>query len=109
MAQNVSLSTEARTLLFDTACEMLEKGVERMRVRGSEVEMLVRTRFEEKLLVAVGGVEFFAEIETEFGRGNVKYLVRPLDAGLRDEQLAWVPVRSMVDLTEKPGGGPLLN
>lgn len=100
MASGVSLTPRMADILFDTACLMLKKGEGRKIVRDEELEGEIRTNFDERVLGAIGGVEFRATIETEMGTGSVKYLVRPIDAERRNE-LDWVPFFSIEDLVEE--------
>lgn len=97
MVQSISLTNYERCLLFDIACEMARKGVNSKRIEDPEMEGVVKTDFEEKLIGGIGGVEFFAEVATELGEGKVKFLVRPADIEERNGY-DWFPVTSISDL-----------
>ena len=105
MTSGVSLTSRMFDILFDTACLMLKKDEGRKIIKDPEIEGEVRTNFEEQLLGSVGGIEFHATIETEFGTGNVKYLVRQIDAERRNK-LEWVPFFSIEDLIEELNSPP---
>jgi hypothetical protein len=105
MTSGVSLSRRMADVLFDTACLMLKKGEERKRVNDVEIEGEVHTSFRDQQFGSIGGVEFHATIETEFGTGNVKYIVRQADAEMRNK-LEWAPFFSIEDLMEEVESPP---
>lgn len=98
MTSSVSLSDRMSEVLFDTACVMLRDGVKRKFIRDSGViEGMVSTSFKAVALVGSAGTEFTAEVETELGRGTVRFIVREQDADRRNRGL-WVPFFSLTDL-----------
>lgn len=97
MVQSISLTSSERRLLFDIACEMVKKGINSKKIKDPEMDGIIKTNFEEKLVGAIGGVEFFAEVGTELGEGKVKFLVRPADIEERNK-CDWFPVTSISDL-----------
>ena len=99
MTAGVSLSRRMADVLFDTACLMLKEGKERKNIKDPEIEGEVRTHFDQQVLGSISGVEFRATVETNLGTGDVKYLVRPVDAERRNK-MEWVPFFSIKDLVE---------
>lgn len=99
MTASVSLSTKIADLLFDTACLMIRKGLSRKNIRDDGIEGRVTTHFNEQVLGAMSGVEFFAEVETELGKGRVTFIVREADAKVRN-LLEWLSFPSVEDLEE---------
>ena len=59
----------------------------------------MRTSFNQESLGGIGGTEFLAEVETELGKGRVKFLVRAADAETRNK-LKWVPFFSIEDMLD---------
>ena len=105
MASGVSLSRRMADVLFDTACLMLKKGETRKRVMDVEIEGEIRTSFRDQRFGSIGGIEFHATVETEFGTGNVKYIVRQADADTRNK-LEWAPFFSIEDLMDEMESPP---
>jgi hypothetical protein len=105
MTSGVSLSRRMADVLFDTACLMLRKSEERKLVKDVEIEGEIRTSFRDQRFGSIGGVEFYATIETEFGSGNVKYIVRRADADIRNK-LEWAPFFSIEDLMNEMESPP---
>lgn len=91
MTASVRLSSNMRNVLFEVACEMVVSNAKRKRFYDDGFEGVVRTSFESKILSGVSGVEFYAEVETELGKGKVKFLVRTADIEVRN-QLEWYPL-----------------
>lgn len=91
MTSSVFLSSNMRNVLFDVACEMMGSNAGRKRFADGDFEGVVTTSFESKILSGISGVEFTAEVETELGKGKVKFLVRPADVKTRNE-LEWFPL-----------------
>lgn len=97
MTSSVSLSGRMADVLFDTACEMIKDDSRRKHFRDDDFEGLITTSFNSQLLSSISGTEFFAEVESELGKGKVKFLVREADAKIRNE-LAWVPFFFIEDI-----------
>lgn len=97
MTASVSLTPTMADTLFDTACAMIKGDTRKKRFRVEGFEGVVTTQFESKSLHGVCGDEFFAEVESELGKGSIKFLVREADAKVRNE-LAWVPLSFMEDV-----------
>ena len=103
MTSRAALTPRIADILFDTACLMLKEKKERKTVRDEEAEIEgeVRTHFDERMLGSIGGVEFRATLETQAGTGDVKYLVRAVDAESRNK-LEWAPVFCIEDVVPPP-------
>lgn len=91
MTSSVSLSSRMADVLFDTACKMIKDDSRKKRFKDDGFEGLIATSFQSQSLSGVSGTEFFAEVESELGKGKVKFLVREADAKVRNE-LAWMPL-----------------
>ena len=100
VTSSVNLNEKMVGVLFDAACLMLRDSSTAKKFKDSRFEGKIRTSFAERTLGTISGTEFSAEIESELGKGHVKFLVRPIDAQFRNE-LEWVPAFSMSDLLEK--------
>lgn len=100
MTSSVSLSTKMSNILFDTACLMMRFDSRRKRFKDGAFEGIVTTSFHGQSLCGVSGTEFFAEVETELGKGKVKFLVREADARIRNK-LEWTPFFSVEDMMEE--------
>jgi hypothetical protein len=85
--------------LFNTACAMVRKGSNKELVTGIGIDGRITTSFTTQSMGSISGIEFFAEVDTYFGRGKVKFLVREadLEAELR-ETMEW-SIQSLHDLT----------
>ncbi len=105
MTNSISLTDRMRSILFDTACSMLGKGVEKRRIYDDEIEGVVSTSFESQTLTGISGIEFHARVETELGSGKVKYLVRQIDAKARSEG-EWMGFSSVDDLMQEVNSPP---
>ena len=90
MSSPVSLSTRMADILFDTACRMIKDDSQKKRFKDDGFEGLISTSFKNQSLSGVSGTEFFAEVESELGKGKIKFLVREADAKTRNE-LKWAP------------------
>ena len=90
MTSSVSLSARMADVLFDTACTMIGGDFRKRRFKDDEFEGLITTSFQCQSLSGISGTEFFAEVESELGKGKVKFLVRDADAKIRNK-LAWTP------------------
>jgi len=81
MVQQVSLTDGMRSALLMTAREMMlregEKGAGKRRVKNDDIEGLVRTHFLPAQLGSFSGIEFLAEVETDLGKGKVKFIADP--------------------------------
>lgn len=112
MTTSVALDSRMRDVLFDTACLMLKRGSSKKKFADPSIEGMITTAFEEKALGAIVGAEFHADVETDIGRGKVKFIVRPADADKRNE-LDWVPLFAIDDFFEtspaSKKGNPLYN
>ncbi|MBI4132305.1 MAG: hypothetical protein HY474_01600 [Candidatus Sungbacteria bacterium] len=95
MVQQVSLNDRMRNVLLAAATEMMrqqgEKGAGRRRVKDDDIEGLLETQFRISCLGPLAGIEFRAEVETDLGKGKVKFIV---DALLTDDlkRGQWVDV-----------------
>lgn len=97
MTTQVHLTSEMADLLYDTAQQMLMSGEKRMAVEAEDMIGFVTTDFKERALGAVGGTEFFAEVQTWLGDGKIKFLASPIDAEYR-RSLQWSDHASPADL-----------
>lgn len=91
MTSSVSLSAKMADMLFDVACQMIKDDSRKKQFRGDGFEGLVSTSFQSQSFSGVSGIEFFAEVESELGKGKTKFIVREADAKIRNE-LAWMPL-----------------
>lgn len=105
MVSGVSLSSLMADVLFDTACIMLKEGSSRKIIKDPDIEGEIRTHFDEQALGGIAGVEFRATVETSMGTGNVKYLVRPIDANRRNEY-EWAPFFSVEEMLDELNAPP---
>lgn len=105
MTSSVSLDDRMADVLFDTACIMIKNTSGRKVVKDVGFEGQVTTKFNTQILGSISGVEFFAEVETELGKGKGKFLVKEVDAKLRGD-LVWVPFFSIEDLMEGLDSSP---
>ena len=103
MTSRAAITPRIADILFDTACLMLKEKKERKNVKDEEAEIEgeVRTQFDERMLGSIDGVEFRATLDTQDGTGDVKYLVRAIDAEKRN-QMVWAPVFSIEDVVPPP-------
>ena len=79
-----------KSILFDTACEILRGKGKRRTIKARTIEGEIRTNFAERSLCGMAGVEFYADVETELGKGFAKYIVRPREVETRNH-LEWSP------------------
>jgi hypothetical protein len=85
MTASVSLTNEMSESLFQSACTMLRDGLKKRGFLEETIAGLISTELKEKTFGQISGVEFFAEVETDLGRGQVKFLVNPKDAENRNK------------------------
>src|SRR5688572_30027589 len=64
-------------ILYFTACLMIKKEADKRSIRQQYMEGVVRTAFTTRTLAGMSGIEFYADLEKESGKGRVKFLVRP--------------------------------
>ncbi len=87
MVKNLCLTGEDRDLLFETARDMLRarprKDATRRTVKTDKLEGVVKTELKQACLGTFVGIMFTAEVETDMGKGSVRYLV--LDDHLNEE------------------------
>lgn len=107
MVQQVSLTDRMRNVLLAAAIEMLrrqgEKGAERRRVKDDDIEGLVTTRFRPACFGSLAGIEFFAEVETDLGKGKVKFITDPYLALFEiedSEEGRWTDVTNLLRQAE---------
>lgn len=105
MTASVSLSDKMADVLFDTACSMIKGDARKKYFRDEGFEGVITTSFEVQSLSGISGTEFFAEVESELGKGKVKFLVREADAKIRNE-MAWAPMFFVEDLPVGLGPSP---
>ncbi|OGZ94965.1 MAG: hypothetical protein A2847_02205 [Candidatus Sungbacteria bacterium RIFCSPHIGHO2_01_FULL_50_25] len=101
MVQNVSLTNSMRNTLIFGAIELLryhgEKGNGRKRIKTDDIEGFITTEFEPSYLGSITGIVFHADIDTELGRGKVRFLMDPRYAALDPEDILRRP---WTDVTE---------
>jgi len=85
MTASVTLTSEMSESLFQSACTMLRDGLKKRGFLEEAIAGLITTELKEKTFGQISGIEFFAEVETELGRGQVKFLVNPKDAENRNK------------------------
>ncbi len=90
MTSSVSLTSRMADVLFDTACRMIKDDSRKKRFRDDGFEGMITTSFQVRAFSGIAGTEFSAEVESELGKGKVKFLVREADVKVRNE-LAWMP------------------
>jgi hypothetical protein len=105
MVVQVGLTDFMADVLFDTACAMMRSGSRQKRINEDYIEGKITTEFKEQSLGSVSGTEFNADVETELGKGKVKFLVREADAEVRNK-LTWQGFASvdemMADINSPP-------
>lgn len=87
MITSVSMTPSMADLLFDTACLMIRGNSRARKLSNLEMEGRLTTSFKEQSFAGISGIEFLAEVETELGKGKIKFLVRPMDSERR--RLDW--------------------
>lgn len=97
MTSSVSLSSKMADVLFDTACRMIRDDSRRKRFRDDGFEGLITTSFQAQSFSGIAGTEFLAEVESDLGKGKVKFLVREADVETRNK-LAWAPLFFIEDI-----------
>ena len=111
MVQRVSLNDRMRNVLLAAAIEMLrrqgEKGAGRRSVKDDDIEGVVSTRFQFACLGSFAGIEFLAEVETDFGKGKVKFIADPRLAPFEAEDLERGQWSDITDLLRKAEAAPL--
>ncbi|OGL62485.1 hypothetical protein A3E97_01395 [Candidatus Uhrbacteria bacterium RIFCSPHIGHO2_12_FULL_47_12] len=85
---SIGLTEEIRWCLFDQARELISLGRERCNIASDFLEGYVATTGKTCALGGVIGVQFEAYVESNRGKGLVRYLVRTGDLPDR-EKLAW--------------------
>jgi hypothetical protein len=93
------LTDEMRDALFDVACLMIKFGSRKRRVKSDDMEGSVTSSYAERAFAGLSGVEFFAEVETNLGRGKIKFLVRPVDLEKR-ALLEWSSFSTIEELLD---------
>ena len=110
MVQRVSLTDSTRNTLLLAAIEMLrrrgEKGAGRRRVKTDDIEGLISTRFRPAFLGSISGIEFSADVETDLGKGKVRFLVDPGFCGLDVEEVMDVRWQDVTDRFRKATSAP---
>ncbi len=82
------LTPETSRLLFCTAQELIRNGKRKKKIKSSDCEGVISTRFKFEYLNSwVMGIQFLAELETDTGMTKVTYIVRKTD--LNPDQLAF--------------------
>jgi len=93
MVTNCRLSPAANMFLLRAACAMVRKEHRQQAFKHEDMEGKLYTKFEQGGLGFYGGLHFWAEVETELGRGKVSFIVSNLDLDdaetYRDEDLHW--------------------
>lgn len=93
MVTNCRLSSAANTFLVRTACAMVRKEYGQLPFKHEDMEGKLYTKFEHGGVGFYGGLHFWAEVETELGRGKVSFIVSNLDLDdaetYCDEDLYW--------------------
>jgi hypothetical protein len=85
----VALTNDMRKELYKTACEMGQKGCEKMAVTHPDFEGTITTDFSYCAFNNMGGVKFTAEIEGDNTKGKVIFLVTNFEY---TENGIWLPV-----------------
>lgn len=60
------------------------------------MEGSLRTSFQKKAFGVIGGTEFFGEVETDLGKGKVKFIVEPRD--VPEKHTRWTGHASAEDM-----------
>lgn len=97
MSGSVSLTSGMADVLFDTACIMIRDDSRRKSIKYEGIEGRITTSFDKQALGSICGVEFLAEVETDLGKGKVKFIVREAEAKVRNE-LQWMPFFTIEDM-----------
>lgn len=71
------LDESTKDALLETAYTMLQHGYERSRAGNDRFEALVTTRFKQGALSDLCGIDFFATVEYEGGKTDIRFLVNP--------------------------------
>jgi hypothetical protein len=89
LMSGVPLTNDLRTELYNTACEMGQKGQERKVVKHSDFECTITTDFSYCAFSSMGGVKFTAVIDGDKAKGKVVFLITNFD---RQEDGIWLPI-----------------
>ena len=76
LVASVYLDDEERDALSDVALTMATKNRAAQKVKTSRMEGRVTTRFDHAVLGGISGMVFEAEVETDRGRGKVRYIMK---------------------------------
>lgn len=87
MLSGMPLTGQISQALFDGAKKMWADGEEKLDVSTQEFEGRIRTQGKHSLLGSIGGVLFEANIETDLGSTNVRFIVQTRQ--LPDENARW--------------------
>lgn len=97
MTSGLSLTDEMAHLLLRTAVDMIRKRARKQNFKSAEGEGRLTTDFAYALLGCSGGTQFEAEVETNLGKGRVRFIAKDLTP----EQLelgAWVCLPTFAEL-----------
>ena len=89
LMSGVPLTSDIRSELYKTACEMGRKGCERKALNYDGFEATITTNFSYCAFNSMGGVKFTAEIESDTVKGKVVFLITKFDY---TEDGIWVPL-----------------
>lgn len=95
MIKGRGLTDGIRTFLYRTACEMFLKGQEQKRVKSSDCEALVQTKFGFAMIGSIYGTKFVADVETNNGKTHAEYIVHDRDLNRAMEDGVWAPLMSV--------------
>ena len=73
------ITDEVKDMLFRAACFMTHRSLEKLKIKNGFVEGAVTTNRTPAILGSVAGTIFRAEVESESGKTDIKYLVRTGD------------------------------
>lgn len=84
------LSDISRTLLYRTACEMVEKGKMSQSIKSNVYEGIIKNEYKSIMIGSVGGIKFIADFETDLGKNHVEFILQNRDVDKSDKDGIWV-------------------
>ncbi len=101
MFNGLPMTDDGRTLLFETAREMVWEKKSKKSIKNSEFEALITTKWLRKGLGNYYGIEFQAHLESNVGETEITYIVSLKNFKTEDGE--WIPIPSeMTNLAYQP-------
>ncbi len=90
ITKGIGLNDEIRTLLYQKACEMLDKSQEYRVVKSTHCEGVIETKFGYAGMGSIWGTKFTATLDTEKGAALVEFIVHDRDFKAAMESGVWI-------------------